>query len=119
MSQTLNILFFTIIIIAGFRIYALKREIAALSKELENDKKEFSTLSNFNEKQIEIKNRNKDKVMKMFDKQSKISNKDVAKDLDISSTTSFRYLEELEQEGKIKQNNKFGRRVYYTEVKSS
>lgn len=116
MSQTLNILLFTIIIIAGFRIYALKREIVALSKELENDKKEFSTLSAYNEKEVEIKNRNKDKVMKMFDKLSKISNKDVAKELDISSTTSFRYLEELEQEGKIKQNNKFGRRVYYTKT---
>jgi len=116
MSQTLNILLFTIIIIAGFRIYALKREIVALSKELENDKKEFSTLSAYNEKEVEIKNRNKDKVMKMFGKQNKISNKDVAKELDISSTTSFRYLEELEKEGKIKQNNKFGRRVYYTKV---
>jgi len=111
----LTILTFVLIL----KILSLKREIVALSKELENDKKEFSTLSAYNEKQVEIKNRNKTKVMKMFGKQNKIFNKDVAKELDISSTTSFRYLEELEQEGKIKQNNKFGRRVYYTEVKSS
>ncbi len=87
-----------------------------MSRELEDEKKEFAEVAVYNERQKEIKNQNKAKVMALFEHQKKIANNDVQKELGISSATAFRYLEELEKEGKLKQNNKFGRFVYYTKA---
>ena len=116
MSQTLLLLLILISIIAGWKIYHLKKELEAMKREAEEEKKMFSSLSQYNEKQTEIKNQNKARVMALFAKQEKVTNKDVAKHLGISSVTAFRYLEELEQEGKIKQNRRLGKFVYYTKV---
>jgi predicted HTH transcriptional regulator len=116
MSQTLFILLILISIIAGWKIYNLKKELEAVKRENEEEKKMFSSLNQYNEKQKEIKEQNKAKTMELFDQKGKVTNKNVAKVLNISSTTAFRYLEELEQEGKIKQNRRLGKFVYYTKV---
>lgn len=113
MSQTLLTVFITISVVFGWKIYNLKKELEAMKRESEEEKKEFSSLSQYNEKQVEIKNQKKGKVMELFTKQEKVTNKNVVKKLNISSVTAFRYLEELEQEGKIKQVNRWGKGVKY------
>lgn len=47
-------------------------------------------------------------------KEGKITNNDVEKMLGVSDATATNYLEELEQEGKIVQQGKTGRSVFYT-----
>jgi predicted HTH transcriptional regulator len=116
MSQTLFILLITISAIAGWKIYNLKKELAMMKREAEEEKKIFSSLNQYNEKQTEIKNQNKARVMELFAKQEKVTNSNVAKYLGISSATAFRYLEELEQEGKIRQNKRLGKFVYYNKI---
>jgi predicted HTH transcriptional regulator len=117
MSQTILILLLVIIlIIAGIKIYYLNKNLKAVSKELADEQKECSTMPAFNQKQVEIKNRNKAKVLELFAKHGKITTGLVANNLGVTTVSAFRYLEELEQEGKIKQNGKFGKLVYYSRI---
>lgn len=113
----ITIIFLVIIIVTIFKILSLTREVAVLTKELADEQKEFSSLSQFNDKQTEIRNGRKAKVLEFLDKQAKISNNLVARKLGVSSATAFRYLDELEKEGKIKQNGKFGKLVFYSKIK--
>lgn len=106
-----------VIIVFSYKIYTLKREVTALTKELADEQKEFSSISGYNQKQMEIKTAKKAKIMELFVKRAKISNSMVVKELEVSSVTAFRYLEELEQEGRIKQNGGFGKLVYYSKIK--
>ncbi len=57
-----------------------------------------------------------DKVMAMFVKKNKITNDEVEKILHVSDATATRYLSQLEKEGKIKQNGKTGKWVYYSKI---
>ena len=105
-----------IVIVFGYKIYALKRELTALTKELADEQQECSTVSEYNQKQIEMKKAKKAKIMELLAGQAKISNGAVAKELGVSNVSAFRYLEELEKEGKIKQNGGFGKWVYYSKA---
>lgn len=49
----------------------------------------------------------------MFKDKNKITNNDVEKMLGVSDASATNYLQELENEGKIKQIGKTGRSVYY------
>ena len=62
----------------------------------------------------ERKYENKKKILKFLANKEKITNDDVRELLAVSDTTAFRYLEELENKGKIKQVGKTGRSVFYT-----
>ena len=117
MPQTLSIIFFLLLVVAGIRIYWLKKEIKSLNSELKKEQEEFSSLSDYNQKREEIKNRNKEKILQLFDSHAKISSGAVATALGVSSTTAFRYLEELESEKKITQNGKIGKFVFYSKAK--
>ena len=84
-------------------------------------------------KQIEEKKENKKSILKLLEKkdpnpsemdgqdpnsslmnwQGKITNNEVEKLLGVSDSTVGRYLDELEEEGKIKQIGKTGHTVYY------
>jgi hypothetical protein len=67
---------------------------------------------------IQFRKRKKlDKIMTLFAKQTKITNDEVEKFLHFSDATATRYLSQLEKEGKIKQNGKTGKSVFYTLVK--
>lgn len=117
MTQTLSIIFFVLLVVAGIRIYYLKKEIKALTSELKKEESDFGSLTDFNQKREEIKNKNKEKIMQLFDVRAKITNSAVSSAIGVSSMTAFRYLEELEQEKKIAQNGKIGKCVFYSKVK--
>ena len=55
-----------------------------------------------------------EKVLGLFDKKKKVSNSDVEKLLKVSDSTATKYLQRLEDEGKIVQHGKTGKYTYYT-----
>lgn len=59
------------------------------------------------------KEENKDKILTLLREQESITNNNVEKLLGVSDATATRYLNELEQEGKIEQIGKTGRGVKY------
>lgn len=61
----------------------------------------------------EQKEKAKAMILKILAKKKKITNDDVENLLGISNTSAWRYLDELEKEGKIKQVGRTGRSVYY------
>ena len=66
---------------------------------------------------IKTKKRKKlEKIMLLFAKRTSITNDEVEKYLHCSDATATRYLSQLEKEGKIKQNGKTGREVYYIKI---
>lgn len=66
---------------------------------------------------IQFRKRKKlDRVMTLFLKKSKITNDEVKEFLHVSDATATRYLSQLEQEGKIKQNGKTGHTVSYSKI---
>ena len=66
---------------------------------------------------IQFRKRKKlDRVMILFLKKSKITNDEVREFLHVSDATATRYLSQLEQEGKIKQNGKTGHAVSYSRI---
>ena len=66
---------------------------------------------------IQFRKRKKlEKIMGMFLKQASITNDEVEKLLHISDATSTRYLEQLEKEGKIKQEGRTGKSVSYSRI---
>ena len=116
MPQTIALIFFIFLVVAGVRIYYLKKEIKSLTNELKSEEAEFASLSDFNQKREEIKSKNKEKIMQLFDSRAKITTGAVASAIDVSAMTAFRYLEELEQEKKIVQNGKIGKLVFYSKI---
>lgn len=68
------------------------------------------------EKQTAEKEEHKKQILKFFETNSKADNNDVQKLLGVADATAERYLQELEGEGKIKQNGDTGKGVYYTKI---
>jgi len=112
----------------------IKRKIKELEVELKRTEKEIekervllrtckletgraesgaSGLADFNRRMQEIKETRKQEILKKLTEQGKIKTNETADLLEVSSVTAFRYLEELEQEGKIEQIGAFGRNVKY------
>jgi len=66
---------------------------------------------------IQFRKRKKlDKVMTLFLKKQKITNDEVEKFMHVSDATATRYLNTLEKEGKIIQNGKTGKSVFYSKI---
>ncbi|MEE8131868.1 MAG: winged helix-turn-helix domain-containing protein [Candidatus Paceibacterota bacterium] len=55
------------------------------------------------------------KIMNIIERNGRITNDEVEKLVDVSDATATRYLDELEQEGKVSQKGE-GRGVYYTKT---
>lgn len=55
----------------------------------------------------------KEKILDLFKDKNKITNNDVEELLGVSDASATNYLQELEDEGKIRQVGKTGRSVYY------
>jgi response regulator of citrate/malate metabolism len=99
-----------------------EREVALIEKERDEYAELGKGLAEYNQKLQEKKNLAKDKIMRMFEENPsslkatarRVSNHDVAKSLNISSATARRYLDELEEEAKVKQVGKVGKYVYYS-----
>lgn len=66
-----------------------------------------------NPKQVEEKRENLEKVLELAREKRQISNDDVERTLDVSNATAERYLQELEEQGKLVQVGTTGRNVLY------
>ncbi|MCH8987124.1 DeoR family transcriptional regulator [Patescibacteria group bacterium] len=95
------------------KVKDIEAELRHVEKEKAEEEQIASGLEGFNEKMQKVKGERKEKILQMFETKAKVSNDDVEELLDVSHATSFRYLEELQQEGKIKQVGKTGRNVHY------
>lgn len=99
-------------------------EILKLEKELEEYMALGRGLAEYNQKLQEKKEQLKEKILEMFRSSPpsrkasarRVSNKEVAKALNVSCASARRYLDELENEGKIKQVGKVGKYVYYSKI---
>ena len=107
-------------VLAGW-LWKLKKEneeeLARVEKEKDEYEKLGQGLAEYNQKLQEKKAKAKEKILEIFGKKTRVSNKDVAKALDISSATARRYFDELEREGKVKQVGKVGKNVYYSKYR--
>ena len=109
------------------RMKELEIELKRTEKEMEEERallrscelrtgKEESVafgLAGFNRQTQEMKETRKQGILKELEKRGAIKTNEVADLIDISRATAFRYLEELEKEGKIEQIGAFGRNVEY------
>jgi putative peptidoglycan lipid II flippase len=78
--------------------------------------KETNGISEFMEAQAGIKRENKQKIVDFLQGKEKITNNDVEKLLLVSNATAERYLNQLEQEGVLKQIGNTGKYVYYKKI---
>ena len=67
--------------------------------------------------QAEEKKRNKEAIVGILETQTPLTNNHIEQLLGISDATATRYLEELEQERKIRQVGATGSHVFYEKVK--
>jgi len=95
------------------RIRELELELKRTERENEEQVKIVSGFEDFNRRQEEIKEVRKQKVLGELAEQGKIKTNQVADFLEVSRATAFRYLEELEKEGRIEQIGAYGRNVVY------
>ncbi len=80
-------------------------------------KRKLRELLEIAREKIQFRKRNKlNKIMNMFEKKQKITNDEVEKFLHVSDATAGRYLNILEKEGKIIQNGKTGKSVFYSKI---
>ncbi len=63
------------------------------------------------------KRQNKEAILGLLETQSRLTNNHIEQLLGISDATATRYLEELEQEGRVRQVGKTGKAVYYEKAK--
>jgi ribosomal protein S25 len=101
------------LVIAKRKIKEIEIELKRTEKEKEEEEKIASGLEGFNQKIQEIKEERKRRILEELEGRRKIRANEVADIFTISRTTAFRYLEELEQEGKIEQIGVFGPNVHY------
>jgi len=112
-----------VIVAMGFWVWKLyqdkkesNRDANALAKERDEYMEMGKGLVEYNQKMQEKKNQIKSKIMELVKSNGKINNSKVAKNLSVARTSAFRYLDELEKEGKLKQVGKTGTNVTYTSV---
>ena len=58
----------------------------------------------------------KQKILEHLRKEGKIANNDVERIAEVSDSTATRYLQQLEDEGKIRQVGKTGKHTYYEKI---
>lgn len=68
----------------------------------------------YNQKMREQRVESKNKILELLKEKNEINNNDVEKALGIGDSTATKYLQELEDEGKIVQKFETGRGVVYT-----
>ena len=116
----MNYLTLTIILIAGIvlGIY-LGRRREREDKDKTSDVSDTPEASSVQEKepliekQAREKEEHKQKIMEFFKSREKATNDDIEALLAVSNATAERYLDELEEEGRLVQIGRTGRSVYY------
>lgn len=93
-----------------------EKEIRRVEKEVEECVALGAGLAEYNQRLQERKEKKKNQILEMFKGNEKITNSDIVKKLDISKTSTVRYLDELEEEKKVQQVGKAGRNVYYIKL---
>ena len=123
----MNIFIFLLGIVLGAGVIwlVMKKRVGELEIDLKRTEKEKEEvlrqardsailgIADFNRKTQEIKENRKQGILNELEKLNKIKTNQVADFLEVSRATAFRYLEELEQEGKIEQIGTTGRGVEY------
>jgi len=113
----LQILIFILgVIVGGVAVILFRFSANSKSRNKEEDI-EAEESKSFIAKQTLEKEENKEKILGIFSAQSSITNNDVEKMLGVSDATATRYLDELEEEGKVRQVGKTGRHVYYEKAR--
>ncbi len=114
-------------VLGGRRINELKKELERTQEEIAKERellnlcntdangsgKISSGFDEFNRRMAEIKEERKQKILEELSSKGRIQTNQATDLLDVSRATTFRYLEELEKEGKIEQVGIFGRNVEY------
>lgn len=98
------------------RMRELERELERTEKEREEERRcviRASGLDEHNRLLAERKEGLKNQILGLFKKKEKITNSDVGEALDIPRRSATRYLEELEQKGRVAQVGIVGRGVEY------
>jgi predicted HTH transcriptional regulator len=93
-----------------------EKEIHRVEKEMEECVALGAGLAEYNQRLQERKEKIKNQIIEMFKENEKITNSDIVEKLDISKTSTVRYLDELEEEGKVQQVGKAGRNVHYKKL---
>jgi len=116
---------FLLLVIFALAMWAWKLQCEKVEADKEarlagKERDEFAELgkglAEFNERVREKKEGARREILEMVGARVKVSNRDVARELNVSSVTAFRYLDELEKAGKLKQAGKSGKAVFYTAV---
>lgn len=115
------LLLLAIFLVALYVAWAVQlRAIKSLKKELEMAECEIieitemvSGLYGYNEKQATKKEKKKELILEELDRKRTLQVNEVMVLIESSRSTAYRYLEELEQAGLIKQVGAFGRSVTY------
>ena len=119
MNQVLVFIFGAVFggVAAGFwyfkKLKDTETELMGMQKELEKERKILGGFEEYNKKINQIKEEIKQKILDIIKEKGNIQTKEVAELFEVSRATAFRYLEELEKEGKIEQMGVFGREVKY------
>ena len=107
-------------ILAGRKARKIEEETRKQLERTEKERKEEERcaaqskgLEEYNQKLAERKEKLKSQILQLFDDKKQVTNSDVGEALNIPSRSAVRYLEELEQEGKIRQVGDIGRGVRY------
>src|SRR6056297_1430098 len=90
-----------------------RREMQQPKQKEQEQEEDASGLESFNEKRQKKIEGRKDKIVEAIKEKGSIQTGEVADMFEVSRNTAYRYLEELEKEGKLKQVKKFGRGVRY------
>ena len=93
-----------------------RKQLERTEKEREEEERcaaQSRGLEEYNQKLAERKEKLKSQILQLFDHAKEITNSDVGEALNIPSRSAVRYLEELEQEDKIRQVGDIGRGVRY------
>ncbi|OGZ65215.1 MAG: hypothetical protein A2998_01170 [Candidatus Staskawiczbacteria bacterium RIFCSPLOWO2_01_FULL_37_25b] len=103
-----------------YKLYQDKNESDREAKALAKEKDEYAELgqglAEYNQKLQEKKEQAQQKIFDLIKSKGKISNKEAAKALGVSSATIRRYLDDLEAENKVKQVGKVGQQVFYKAI---
>ena len=104
----MNYLILIIVLIAGIvlGIYLGRRRERG-------DKGKSSDAEPLIERQAREKEEHKQKIMEFFESREQAANDDIEVLLGVSNATTERYLDELEEEGRLTQIGRTGRSVYY------
>ena len=74
---------------------------------------EFSGICNISSVRSSQRQENLDKIISLFSEKDEVSNNEIREALGVASRTVVRYMDELENQGKVKQVGKTGHTVVY------